>query len=62
MFWVFLLLLLEGVLGIHDFTWRELLENEWSSRDSENAQEQLDGRRPGCLSTAFFLTLTSFSG
>lgn len=61
-FWGFLLLLLEGVLGIHDFTWRELLENEWSSRDSENAQEQLDGWRPGCLSTAFFLTLTSFSG
>lgn len=42
--------------------WHEPLENEWSSGDSDNIQaEQLSGRRQGCLSTAFFPTLTSYS-
>jgi len=48
-------------LGVPDFMWCEPPENEWSDGDSESMQEQLDARRQGCLSTDFFLTLTSFA-
>lgn len=52
------------ISGIQGFMWWELLESKWSGQeisDSEITQEWLDGRRTGCLSKAFFLTLPTIS-
>lgn len=63
MFWIFLIFerRFHWISGMQGFMWWRLLESKWFGQDSEITQEWLDGRRTGCLSKAFFLTLPTIS-